>query len=466
MAQKAREKVHISFMELPGDTLTPVSIFQKISGERKFLLESSLWQTDAGRYSYIGAEPSFELISKGTKNRLVKADGKESLIEGEPLKILGDLLPQIETNTVIPPFFGGAAGYAGYDLIRFYEEIGPEYGDELDMPDSHFMFFEEVIVYDHHEQKVYVTGIPLDGAEMVEGLAQRHEKRKKELLEPTQAVSPAPFEIGTFKESITKNDYMEKVDEIKKHIEEGDIFQAVLSQRLSAIFDGDCFSCYRKLRTLNPSPYMFYFEFGEYTVMGVSPESLVRTSGRTVFANPIAGTRPRGETVLTDNALEIELKQDEKELAEHRMLVDLGRNDLGRICEYNSIQISKYLEIEKYRYVMHLVSELKGTLGEEKFSLDALAACLPAGTVTGAPKIKAMQIINDQEKQNRGLYSGAIGYISASGDIDFALAIRTLIIKGGIAYIQAGAGIVHDSKPENEYEETMNKMKAFREGLA
>lgn len=466
MVQKAREKVGIHFIELPGDTLTPVSIFQKISGERKFLLESSLRHTDTGRYSYVGAEPLFELISKGTKNRLVKANGEESLLEGDTLKILGDLLPQIEKNTEIPPFFGGAAGYAGYDLIRLYEEIGPEYGDELDLPDSPFMFFQEVIVYDHHEQKVYVTGIPFEGAAMAECLTARLEKRKQELLMPTQSVSPAPFAIGRFNESISKKDYMEKVNVIKNHIEEGDIFQAVLSHRLSAKFEGDCFSCYRKLRTLNPSPYMFYFEFAEYTVMGASPESLVRTSGRTVFANPIAGTRPRGETASKDEVLEKELKQDEKELAEHRMLVDLGRNDLGRICEYGSIQISKYLEIEKYRYVMHLVSELKGTLKESNISLDALAACIPAGTVSGAPKIKAMQIINELEKKKRGLYSGGIGYISASGDMDFALAIRTLIIKEGTAYIQAGAGIVHDSKPEAEYEETMNKMKAFREGFA
>ncbi|WP_245959437.1 anthranilate synthase component I [Neobacillus piezotolerans] len=448
---------------MQGDTLTPVAIFQKLKGKKKFLLESSLKHTDTGRFSFIGAAPALELISSGAKNRLITSSGEETEIVGCPLKVMEGLIPPIQADVPFP-FFGGAAGYAGYDLIRLYEDIGPIHDSGLGMPDCHFMFLEEVIVYDHLEQRIYITGVPLLETTTAESLAARLEKRASELSLTSVCTEPAPFSLGQFSGMMAKKEFMEKVDVVKRHIEEGDIFQGVLSQRLRAEFSGDPFSFYRKLRLDNPSPYMFYFDFGAYTVMGASPESLVKVSGRTVYSNPIAGTRPRGINNQSDIVLSDELRHDEKELAEHKMLVDLGRNDLGKICEFGTIRVSKYLEIEKYRHVMHLVSELEGTLRPEFSSLDALAACLPAGTVSGAPKIRAMQIINELEGTKRGLYSGAIGYLSAGGDLDFALAIRTMAIKDGAAFIQAGAGIVHDSIAELEYEETINKLKAFLGG--
>lgn len=460
LSKAAETAAKVQYIEMQGDTLTPVAIFQKLKGAKKFLLESSLKHTDTGRFSFIGAAPALELISNGTKNRLLTADGEETEIEGCPLKVMGGLIPPIQADVPFP-FFGGTAGYAGYDLIRIYEDIGPVPDSGLGMPDCHFMFFEEVIFYDHLEQRIYITGVPLLGTTTEENLAARLEKRAGELGLPSGCTDPAPFYLGQFRGMMTKQSFLEKVEVVKRHIVEGDIFQAVLSQRLSAEFSGDPFSFYRKLRLHNPSPYMFYFDFGAYSVMGASPESLVKVSGRTVYSNPIAGTRPRGINNQADLVLTDELRHDEKELAEHRMLVDLGRNDLGRICEFGSVKVSKYLEIEKYRHVMHLVSELEGTLRTGFSSIDALVACLPAGTVSGAPKIRAMQIINELEGMKRGLYSGAIGYLSANGEMDFALAIRTMAIKNGRAFIQAGAGIVHDSIPELEYEETINKLKAF-----
>ncbi|WP_409270334.1 anthranilate synthase component I [Neobacillus sp. SCS-31] len=464
VVEATRTAVKVQYIEMQGDTLTPVSIFQKLQGTKKFLLESSLKHSDVGRYSFIGACPAFELVSEGTNNRLIMAGSEETAIEGNPLKIVENLLPQIEADVPFP-FFGGAAGYAGYDVIRLYEDIGHVPDASLGLPDCHFMFFEEVIVYDHLEQKVYIAGVPLLAVTSDESLAARLEKRRIELAKPHFEIDPASFLLGTFTAEITKQTFIDKVNTVKRHIEEGDIFQAVLSQRMSSKFSGDSFSCYRRLRTHNPSPYMFYFDFGAYSVMGVSPESLVKMCGRMVYSNPIAGTRPRGKSREEDLALSDELKRDEKELAEHRMLVDLGRNDLGRICQFGTVQVSKYLQIEKYRHVMHLVSELEGKLRPEFSPLDALAACLPAGTVSGAPKIRAMQIINEIEGMKRGLYSGAIGYISAGGQMDFALAIRTMVIKDDTAFIQAGAGIVHDSIPELEYEETIYKLKAFLGGL-
>jgi anthranilate synthase component I len=260
-----------------------------------------------------------------------------------------------------------------------------------------------------------------------------------------------------------KADFIKKVEKAKEYILQGDIFQVVLSQRLKAKFKGNPFDFYRKLRIQNPSPYMYYIDFGTSVIAGTSPENLIRVQEDTVITNPIAGTKPRGMTYERDLEIEKSLLEDEKELAEHRMLVDLGRNDLGKVCEFGSVLLEKYLEVEKYKYVMHLVSEVSGRLKKSHTALDALIACLPAGTVSGAPKIRAMEIINELEVSKRGVYGGAVGYISANGYIDFALAIRTMLLKDGFAYIQAGAGIVHDSVPELEYQETLNKLKAFLE---
>lgn len=449
--------------ELEGDTLTPISIYQRMSGRKKFLLESSLKHEKSGRYSFIGADPVMEL--KGEEARtLVSAGGKTDVYSEKPLDVVRRLMPEQKPHPFESfPFCGGAVGYAGYDVIRQYENIGMIPHDELNVPDVHLMFFEEVAVFDHLEQKVYLVAMPLMAGTDESKLRERLQKRKDEIQKGTVAIEPEAASLSAFKASISKEDFIEKVNKAKSYIEEGDIFQVVLSQRLKAELTGDPFAFYRKLRVQNPSPYMYYLDFGEYAVAGASPESLIKAAGNKVITNPIAGTRPRGKTDDEDLQLEKELIEDEKELAEHRMLLDLGRNDLGRVCEFGTVTIEKNMVIERYKHVMHLVSEVGGRLKSPHTAIDALIACLPAGTVSGAPKIRAMEIINELETMKRGIYSGAVGYFSGNGNMDFALAIRTMVIKDGYAYIQAGAGIVHDSIPEKEYEETLHKLKAFLE---
>jgi anthranilate synthase component I len=448
--------------ELKGDTFTPISILQKISGDKKFLLESSHKYHDSGRYSFIGSDPALELISRGDSNRLVYRNGDHEVLQGNPLEIIKKMLPQVEESPF--PFIGGAVGYVGYDIIRQFEVIGEEFSNGLNMPDVHLMFYEEVIVFDHLEEKITVCGIPLSTGSNRESLEKRMEQRIEELKQPAIFQDDTPFQFSGFESETSKEQFIENVEIAKEHIKAGDIFQVVLSRRMKSSFQGSPLSLYRKHRSHNPTPYMFYIDFNGYTVIGSSPESLIKTRGSQVYANPIAGTKKRGKTIEEDYLIEKELTADEKELAEHKMLVDLGRNDLGRVCEFGSVTVDKYMQVEKFRHVIHLVSEVSGTLTMDHNNLDALAACLPAGTVSGAPKIRAMEIINKLEKSKRGLYSGAIGYLSANGNIDFALAIRTMILKEGTAYIQAGAGIVHDSVPESEYQETINKLKTFLEG--
>ncbi|WP_394579353.1 anthranilate synthase component I [Cytobacillus firmus] len=449
--------------ELEGDTLTPISIYQRMSGRKKFLLESSLKHEKSGRYSFIGADPVMELKGEGNRTA-VTARGKTEVFAEKPLDAVRRLMPEQKHHPFEQfPFCGGAVGYAGYDVIRQYEDIGTIPFDELNVPDVHLMFFEEVAVFDHLEQKVYLVGMPLLEETDESQLREKIKKRKAEIQKGTAGAESEEATLSAFKASISKEDFVEKVNRAKSYIEEGDIFQVVLSQRLKAELTGDPFAFYRKLRVQNPSPYMYYLDFEEYAVAGASPESLIKAAGNKVITNPIAGTRPRGKSEEEDLQLERDLIEDEKELAEHRMLLDLGRNDLGRVCEFGSVTIEKNMVIERYKHVMHLVSEVGGRLKNPHTSIDALIACLPAGTVSGAPKIRAMEVINELETVKRGIYSGAVGYFSGNGNMDFALAIRTMVIKDGYAYIQAGAGIVHDSIPEKEYEETLHKLKAFLE---
>ncbi|PLR80885.1 anthranilate synthase component I [Bacillus canaveralius] len=454
------ENKNLIVEQLEGDTFTPILIFQRLSGRKKFLLESSLKYEASGRYSFIGTDPVFELTGNGDRTTIKTETGQE-LRHEKPLEVLKSLLP--ENGAADFPLAGGAVGYAGYDVIRQYENIGENLPDELSIPEVHFMFYEDVIVFDHLEQKISIVASPLRKETTIDELKDRIAKRKTELLAGGETKLTNDANLSAFKASISKNDFIEKVAKAKKYISEGDIFQVVLSQRLQATFTGDPFSFYRKLRVGNPSPYMYYLDFGDYVVAGSSPESLIKANGKKVTTNPIAGTRPRGKTEQEDRMHENSLLVDEKELAEHRMLVDLGRNDLGRICEFGTVHVDKYMALEKFKHVMHLVSEVTGTLNENYKPIDALISCLPAGTVSGAPKIRAMEIINELEEVKRGVYSGAVGYVSASGNLDFALAIRTMLIKNDKAYIQAGAGIVYDSSPEKEYEETLHKLKAFLE---
>lgn len=452
------------YKELRGDTLTPISILKKISGQKKFLLESSHKYNDSGRYSFIGADPALELISFDNSNKLVKRTGEVQLLKGNPLEVVKNLLPERNYPDLPFPFLAGAVGYVGYDIIRQFEEIGEVLNNSLEMPDVHLMFYEEIIVFDHLQEKVIICGIPLIKESDDSAIEKRIQQRVEELKQPDIYQEEEPFHFEGFEPETSKEMFIKNVEIAKEHIKAGDIFQVVLSRRMKSSFKGSPLSLYRKHRANNPTPYMFYIEFEECTVVGSSPESLIKTRGKVVTANPIAGTKRRGSTFDEDQSIEKELLADEKELAEHKMLVDLGRNDLGRVCEFGTVQVEKYMNVERFRHVMHLVSEVTGQLKPEYTALDAIAACLPAGTVSGAPKIRAMEIINNLEESKRGLYSGAVGYVSANGNMDFALAIRTMILKEGIAYIQAGAGIVYDSNPEAEYEETVNKLKGFLEG--
>lgn len=450
--------------EVKGDTLTPIAIMQNISGRKKFLLESSYKYSESGRFSFIGADPAMEFFSYGDKNEIVKRNGEHFNVNGKPLEVLKTLMVVNDFSDLPYPFVSGGIGYIGYDLIRQYEQIGAPLADELQMPDIHLMFYEEIIVYDHLKEKIEIIGMPLFTDSDEKLVEKRVRQRVEELKHPFIHPEIDAFSFDGFEPEISKQEFMRNVEIAKDHIIAGDIFQVVPSQRMKSAFSGAPFSLYRKHRSNNQSPYMYYINFEKYVVIGSSPESIVKTRGNRVITNPIAGTRRRGKTSVEDRRNEQDLLSDEKELAEHKMLVDLARNDIGKISKFGTVKVDKYKEVEKFHHVMHLVSEVSGELKDDQTPLDSLAACIPAGTVSGAPKIRAMEIINQLEKVKRGLYSGAIGYLSASGNIDFALAIRTMIIKDETAYIQAGAGIVYDSDPEKEYEETINKLRSFLEG--
>ncbi|PLR98817.1 anthranilate synthase component I [Bacillus sp. T33-2] len=459
MAVNSESRILIE--EIEGDVLTPISVYQKISGTKKFLLESSLKHEHSGRFSFIGSSPVFELKSRDGCTFKKDSMGERQLA-GNFLDVLSAEMPKLDSELDIP-FIGGAVGYMGYDMIRNFEHIGVELPDDLDMPDAHLMFFEEIIIFDHVKQKIYLIGIPFGDTHSTEALRGRLEKRKAEINGEATNPAEADFRLSTFHDQIARDKYEQMVVKAKEYIEAGDIFQVVLSRRLSAEASGNPFSFYRKLRVQNPSPYMYYLDFEEYVIAGASPESLVKSKQRTITTNPIAGTRPRGTSEQEDLRNEADLKSDDKELAEHRMLLDLGRNDIGRVSAPGSVRINKHMQVERYKHVMHLVSEVSGNLTPGTEPIEGLVACLPAGTVSGAPKIRAMQIINELEGVKRGVYSGAVGYYSASGNMDFALVIRTMIVKDGKAYIQAGAGIVHDSVPAMEFDETVHKLKALME---
>lgn len=443
--------------QINGDMLTPIAVYQRLQGEKKFILESSSGHGEKGRYSFIGMDPYKEIIGDGDKIE-VRAQGQTEKLTGQPLEVVKAHIPNVALDLPFP-FYGGAVGYIGYDAIRQYEQIGERLEDEIGMPDIHLMFYRELVVFDHKKQEVTIVALDVhETGDAAEQISQIESMLNQPMEEKREELTPLEFKAATDKET-----FMELVRKTKQHIIDGDIFQAVLSQRMQADFHVDPFSFYRKLRVSNPSPYMFFVDFKDYIVLGASPESLIKVSGGQVITNPIAGTRPRGKTEAEDAAYAEELLADEKEVAEHKMLVDLSRNDLGRVSKIGSIRIDTFMEIERFQHVMHIVSEVSGTLAEGLSGLDALTTTLPAGTVSGAPKIRAMQLVNELEEKKRGVYAGSIGYINLNGDLDLALAIRTMVIKNQKAYVQAGAGIVYDSDPATEYQETMNKAKSLLE---
>lgn len=452
------------YREIVADLETPVSAFLKINrGGYSFLLESVEGGEQLARYSFIGTEPYRVLTTRGED----KAD---------PLPLIAKELNQYKIVPVsgLPKFCGGAVGYLSYETVTRFEDLPSPDRDPLGLPESLFMFVDTVLIFDHVTHKIKVLShVHLDGdiekeyqeaVAKIDGLVAR---LNQPLPSPKQMNGATPAASQSQPSSnFTRKDYEGVVTRVKQYITAGEVIQVVPSQRLSQPTTAAPFDIYRALRTINPSPYMFYFDLGDFYIIGASPEILVRVEDGTVTTRPLAGTRPRGKTAEEDNRLEQELRNDEKERAEHIMLVDLGRNDIGRVSEPGTVEVSELMEVERYSHVMHLVTNVQGKLRGDMNAFDALRACFPAGTVSGAPKIRAMEIIAEVEAEKRGPYAGAAGYFSFSGNMDMAIAIRTMVMTRGVAYTQAGGGIVYDSVPEREYQETMNKARALLNAIS
>ncbi|WYJ91015.1 anthranilate synthase component I [Enterococcus sp. 9E7_DIV0242] len=447
--------------ELQADYLTAVSAFLRINGKNKCLLESIPRDKGQGRYTIIAWNPVKEITVEG---KLFKISGTPPYQVADPLKELEKQILVSESPVEGLPFQGGGIGYVGYDVIASYEQLGQIPTDELGVPDIHFYLFDSYLVFDHIKEQILLVESDSYSGRSEEELEAALEQTALEL----QRVSEAEMKKVTLKKmsytsNFSKADFQHTVQKIKQYITAGDMFQMVPSQRLTAECLNEPFDYYRRLRVENPSSYLYFIDFTETFIIGSSPERLVSVKDGIVTTNPIAGTRKRGETAEEDHRLETELLQDEKERAEHLMLIDLGRNDIGKISVIGTVEVPTYMIIEKYRFVMHIVSVVTGKLKKDHTAMDALKATLPAGTVSGAPKIRAMQRIYELEPVKRGIYAGAVGYLSKNDQSDFAIAIRTMVIHKGKAYVQAGAGIVYDSDPEKEYEETLQKAKALLE---
>ncbi|HEY6838203.1 MAG TPA: anthranilate synthase component I, partial [Geobacteraceae bacterium] len=447
-----------------------VSAFRKIDdGRYAFLLESIEGGEKWARYTFLGASPSVVIRSRG-KRVEVLAGGE--LVQQEevddPLAFVRDYLASyrpVETEG-IPRFFGGAVGYLGYDMVRHFEELPSDKPAVIGAWDSCFLITDTLLIFDNVRQKIkVVSNAHVDEgrnpADAYEEATAKIEAIIAKLKVPLGRSLPAPAaQKVSFASNVSREAFEESVRRAKEYVRAGDIIQVVLSQRFSGSLSVDPFDIYRVLRTLNPSPYMFFLRLDETLVVGASPEVMVRKEGHRVELRPIAGTRPRGKTAEEDRRLEEELLDDPKERAEHVMLVDLGRNDLGRVCNVGTVRVSELMVVERYSHVMHIVSNVQGELALGKDAFDVVAATFPAGTLSGAPKVRAMEIIDELEPVRREVYGGAVGYFSFSGNMDMAIAIRTLVIKDGKVHLQAGAGIVADSDPAAEYEETVNKAMA------
>ncbi|WP_294359650.1 anthranilate synthase component I [uncultured Clostridium sp.] len=446
------EDKKLSYKLLNGDEETPITLFKRLKGQNKVILESAL----GGRYSILASNPYKKVKSYGNKIEITTKN-KVEVLEKDILSFLEEEI-EFDVKTYEKfPFLGGALGYIGYDEKATYEKVKFNNLDTLGVPKSYLMFYEKFIIFDHYFNNYYlciVTDINEDVADEDFSFIS-----KDNVYTEKKSIS----EENDFTSNMTKDSFKNMVSKCKEYIVRGDVFQVVPSQRITKKYVKDEFSIYRKLRRTNPSPYMFYMDFEEFKIVGSSPERLVKVSDGIVSTNPIAGTRPRGINPEEDLKLEEELKNDEKERAEHLMLVDLGRNDIGKISEIGTVEVNKFMVIEKYKRVMHLVSEVKGKLKKDISKLDALKSIMPAGTLSGAPKVRAMEIIEELEPCARRIYGGAIGYFSNGGDFDTCIAIRTIIFKDGLAHVQGGAGIVYDSDEDKEYEESVNKARALLE---
>lgn len=447
--------------QLAGDTETPISLYAKYVGDQLgFLLESK--ELPRGRYSFMAANPYMMIKAyKGHVESIM--DGVIEPFSGNSLDLVEKMMGAIDVmNTTDLPFIGGAVGTVSYDMIRNYEVLPDENEDPIKTPDSHMLFVKELIAYDHHFHKIHIVSLETEDAEG-KAKAEKCFDRIEALLHGDHQLAKTHETLNIeFNSNITKEEYMDGVTKAKQYIYDGDIFQMVLSQRLSGKCENiDSFNLYRKLRGVNPSPYMYYFNMGDYQIVGSSPEMLVEMKDNIIRNCPIAGTRKIGATDEENEALAKDLLNDEKEIAEHMMLVDLGRNDMGKVSEIDTVEVETLMEVHKYSHVMHLVSLVAGKKREELTMFDVLMSFLPAGTLSGAPKIRAMEIIDELETVRRGIYGGAIGYFGFNGNMDMCIAIRTMVVKDDTINIQAGAGIVADSVPELEYEETLNKARAL-----
>ncbi len=464
------------FAEELADLETPVSLFLKIAGKdpHAFLLESAEYEESIGRYSLVGAQPGsvielkknlFTVKSAGRLKR-IKITSKE-----DALSAFNNILKSYRfvRNPKLPSFVGGFVGFLGYEFVTFCDDIRLRSKPGLGTPDALLLMTQNLAVYDHFEHKIKLIHLAdtrtkspkqayTDAEYAIKTMQHKiNTQRIPAALEATRKKSKSV----AIKSNVTKKTFTASVGKIKAYIRAGDCIQTVLSQRFELPRIKNDFAVYRALRSLNPSPYMFYFRSGSLRLVGSSPEMLVKKQGSTVETRPIAGTRPRGHDETSDKRLEENLKASKKEMAEHLMLVDLGRNDLGRVCDYKSVKVRHFAQVERFSHVMHLVSHVEGRALKNKSPMEIISACYPAGTVSGAPKIRAMQIIDELEPEKRGPYAGAVGYIGFDGDFDLCITIRTILIDGKKAFVQAGAGIVNDSNPEKEYQETINKARAL-----
>jgi anthranilate synthase component I len=455
-----------------ADLLTPVSAFLAIAAKEpeSFLLESVERGEHIGRYTFLGARPYMQVQARDGEVILQRGKRREKQ-SGSALQMVKQLLRRHRPAIVpgLPPFTAGAVGYCSYDMVRQLENIGQRAKDDLSLPDCHLMFFDRLLAFDHLRHQIHIIAAADVSTESprrsydraTSDIAVLEKKLAGGLRSALWQKPPRPpkgklkVHAGTSRER-----FIHWVEQAKEYIAAGDIFQVVLSQRLDFVPGVAPFDIYRALRTVNPSPYLYFLRMGETHILGSSPEMLVRATGRKLEYRPIAGTHPRGRDEADDARLEKEMLADEKERAEHVMLVDLGRNDLGRVSEYGSVKVKDLMYVERYSHVMHIVSALEGRLRGEMDALDAFAACFPAGTLSGAPKVRAMQIIEELEPTRRGIYGGSVLYADFAGNLDSCIAIRTMLMEGKKAYLQVGAGIVADSDPAREYEESMSKAQA------
>jgi len=465
------------YREIFADFDTPVSAFSKIDdGKYAFLLESVEGGEQWGRYSFLGSRPAAVFRAHRGKLTLEQGGQTETLPGTDPFAALDTLMAARQAVDLpgLPRFAGGAVGFFSYDAVRHLERLPATLEDDLDVPDAVFHFTDVHVIFDSHRHTMQVVTHARPGKDPRRAYDDAVARVGAEIARligppvrpaPTARTAGAPATVSTPASTMTRERFLTAVDTAKEYIKAGDIFQVVLSHRLSADVAIQPFDAYRALRVVNPSPYMYFLRLGEHVVVGSSPEVLVRREGERVDVRPIAGTRPRGATSEEDQRLEAELRNDEKERAEHIMLVDLGRNDVGRVAEYGSVRTTELLTVERYSRVMHLVSHVTGRLAVGTRSIQVIKACFPAGTVSGSPKIRAMEIIEELEAHRRGLYAGAVGYFDLHGNADLCIAIRTLLFHAGRAHLGVGAGIVADSDPAKEYEETLNKGRALLEAL-